>query len=186
MDLPAFEAGSRHYQELALTPERQVLNVDAYLNGKTSTEDNITHYGKPDVDEDAAVVPAGDFLAEPDASMYYVSIDPRGELAWEGNTFGYGGVSAHFLEVLTDQAGNAYKDFLRRKRISYIIAGGEQIEYGLMLSKLHGARHQAAHGGRRRSYQLVLPAKRPPGRGLHGAGSDRQRRPERPAFLYRP
>ncbi|MGO2541826.1 dihydrofolate reductase family protein [Specibacter sp. AOP5-B1-6] len=138
MDLPAFDAGSRHYQDLALTPEQQVLNVDAYLNGKTSTEDNITHYGKPDVDEDAGEVPAGDFLAEPDASMYYVSIDPRGELAWEENTFGYGGVPAHFLEVLTDQASNAYKDFLRRKRISYIIAGGEQIEYELMLSKLHG------------------------------------------------
>lgn len=138
MDLPAFEAGSRHYQDLALTPGRQVLNVDAYLNGKISTEDNITHYKKPDVDEPAAEVPAGDFLAEPDAGMYYVSIDPRGELAWEGNTFGYGGVPAHFLEVLTDQASNAYKDFLRRKRTSYIIAGGEQIDYGLMLSKLHG------------------------------------------------
>lgn len=138
MDLPAFEAGSRHYQDLALTPERQVLNVDAYLNGKTSTEDNITHYKKPDVDEHAPDVPAGDYLAEPDASMYYVSIDPRGELALDDNTFGYGGVPAHFLEVLTDLASNAYKDFLRRKRISYIIAGGEQIDYELMLSKLHG------------------------------------------------
>lgn len=138
MDLPAFEAGSQHYQDLALTPERQVLNIDAYLNGKTSTEDNITHYNKPDLDEQAADVPAGDFLAEPEAGMYYVSIDPRGELAWEDNTFGYGGVPAHFLEVLTDQASNAYKDFLRRKRISYIIAGGEQVDYELMLSKLHG------------------------------------------------
>ncbi|AIX99998.1 pyrimidine reductase [Arthrobacter sp. PAMC 25486] len=138
MDLPAFEAGSQHYQDLALTPERQVLNIDAYLNGKTSTEDNITHYNKPGLDEQAADVPAGDFLAEPEAGMYYVSIDPRGELAWEDNTFGYGGVPAHFLEVLTDQASNAYKDFLRRKRISYIMAGGEQVDYELMLSKLHG------------------------------------------------
>ncbi|WP_093186925.1 dihydrofolate reductase family protein [Sanguibacter gelidistatuariae] len=64
-------------------------------------------------------------------------IDPRGELAWSASTFGYGGVQAHFLEVLTDQASNAYKDYLRRNRVSYIIAGTEQIDYVVMLSKLH-------------------------------------------------
>src|SRR5690242_3765407 len=35
----AFEAASRLYRDIALTPEKQVLNIDAYLNGKTSTED---------------------------------------------------------------------------------------------------------------------------------------------------
>lgn len=120
-----------------MTPQKQVLDIDAYLNGKTSTEDNITHYRVPAVDENPAEVPAGDHIAEPDAEMYYVSIDPRGELAFETNTFGYGGVPAHFIEVLTDAASNAYRDFLRRKRISYIIAGDDQVDYALMLHKLH-------------------------------------------------
>ena len=92
MDLPAFKAGSRHYQDIALTPERQVLNIDAYLNGKESTQANITHYKVSEVDEHAAEVPAGDYFAEPGIGMYYISIDPRGELAWETNMFGYGGV----------------------------------------------------------------------------------------------
>lgn len=137
MDMPGFHAGSQLYQELALTPGKQVLNVDAYLNGKTSTEDNITHYRTPEVNEDAPPVPEGDYFAEPDAQMYYISIDPRGELAFESNTFGYGGVPTHFIEVLTDAASNAYKDFLRRKQISYIIAGDDQVDYALMLDKLH-------------------------------------------------
>lgn len=109
MDLPGFYAGSQHYQDLALTPGKQVLNIDAYLNGKTSTEDNITHYRTPEVNEDAPPVPEGDYFAEPDAQMYYISIDPRGELAFESNTFGYSGVPTHFIEVLTDAASNAYK-----------------------------------------------------------------------------
>ena len=88
MDLPEFETGSRHYQNSALAPGKQVLDIDAYFNGKTSTEVNITRYRTPDVDEQAAEVPAGDFLAEPDMDMYYISIDPRGELARESNTFG--------------------------------------------------------------------------------------------------
>ncbi|MEX1272193.1 MAG: RibD family protein [Acidimicrobiia bacterium] len=68
--------------------------------------------------------------------MFYVSIDPRGELAWDESTFGYGGVQAHVLEVLTDSASNAYRDFLRRRAISYIIAGDHQVDYELMLAKL--------------------------------------------------
>lgn len=138
MDLPEFEAGSQHYQDLALTPGKQQLDIGAYLNGKTSTQDNITHYGTPAVDEDAAQVPSGDHVAVPGAEMYYVSIDPRGELAWEVNSFGYGGVPAHVLEVLTEAASNAYKDFLRRQGISYIVAGQDQVDYAVMLDKLRG------------------------------------------------
>jgi len=149
MDLPEFRSGSQHYRDIALTPGRQVLDVDAYLNGKVSTQDNITHYKTPDVDEGAAEVPAGDFLAEPEAGMYYISIDPRGELAWETNMFGYGGVQAHFIEMLSEKASNAYKDYLRRKRVSYIIAGKEQIDYGLMLDKLYalGVKRLMVGGG---------------------------------------
>ncbi|ANE04336.1 dihydrofolate reductase family protein [Corynebacterium crudilactis] len=138
MDLPGFYAGSQHYQDLALTPGKKVLGIDAYLNGKTSTEDNITHYRTPELNADAVQVPEGDYFAVSNAAMYYISIDPRGELAFDTNTFGYGGVPTHFIEVLTDAASNAYKDFLRRKQISYIIAGEQQVDYALMLHKLHG------------------------------------------------
>lgn len=82
--------------------------------------------------------PAFAHIAAPDAELYYVSIDPRGELAWEFNSFGYGGVPAHVIEVLTDAATNAYKDFLRRQGISYIIAGDEQVDHEVMLAKLGG------------------------------------------------
>src|SRR5699024_12268922 len=69
--------------------------------------------------------------------MYYLSIDPRGELAFEENTFGYGDVPSHIIEILTEQASNAYKDFLRKKKISYIIAGKSQIDYEVMLDKYY-------------------------------------------------
>lgn len=40
------------------------------------------------------------------------------------------------LEVLTGRASNAYKAFLRERGISYIIAGGESLDYALALRKL--------------------------------------------------
>ncbi|MBU5593854.1 RibD family protein [Amphibacillus sp. MSJ-3] len=137
MDLQEFKEASRQYQELSLDPQKQQFNIQAYLNGKTSTEDNITFYKKPALNENADPVPKGDYIADTNASMYYLSIDPRGELAFEDNSYGYGDVASHIVEVLTEQASHAYKDFLRRKKISYIIAGKDQIDYEVMLDKLY-------------------------------------------------
>jgi riboflavin biosynthesis pyrimidine reductase len=141
MNLREFEEASRQYQELALDPEKQHFGIQGYLNGKTTTEDNMTFYKKPELDENAAPVPAGDYVADPDASMYYLTIDTRGELAFEENTFGYGGVPSHIVVVLTERVSNAYKDFLRTKKISYIIAGKEQIDYEVMLDKFYNIFH---------------------------------------------
>ncbi|HLR68344.1 MAG TPA: hypothetical protein VK105_14640 [Virgibacillus sp.] len=77
MNLKEFEEASRQYQELSLNPEKQEFDIQGYLNGKTSTEDNITFYKKPDLDQHAAPVPEGDFVADANAPMYYLSIDPR-------------------------------------------------------------------------------------------------------------
>ncbi|MEG0749976.1 MAG: 5-amino-6-(5-phosphoribosylamino)uracil reductase, partial [Carnobacterium sp.] len=150
MDLPEFKEASRQYQELSINPEKQQFGIHGYLNGKTTTEDNMTHYKTPKLDENAAPVPEGDYVADPDAPMYYLSIDARGELAFEENFSDYGDVSSHIVEVLTEQASNAYKDFLRKKKISYIIAGKEQINYEAMLDKfynLFGIKRMMVGGG---------------------------------------
>ena len=57
MDLHEFKEASRQYQELALDPEKQQFNIQGYLNGKTTTKDNMTFYKKPDLDENAPLVP---------------------------------------------------------------------------------------------------------------------------------
>lgn len=137
MDLQEFKEGSRQYQELALNPDKQQFGVQGYLNGKTTTEDNMTFYKEPKLDENAAPVPEGDYVADPNAPMYYLAMDTRGELAFEENFSDYGGVSAHIVVALTERVPNAYKDFLRKKKISYIIAGENQIDYDVMLDKFY-------------------------------------------------
>lgn len=107
-----------------------------WLSGRVTTDDNFTFYQKPDLDEHAAAVPEGDFLAQPDFGMFYVSIDPHGKLGWKSSTLHYVDTTAHVIEVLTEQAGNSYKAFLRKLGISYIIAGKTELDYHLALSKL--------------------------------------------------
>lgn len=106
-----------------------------WLSGRVTTDDNFTFYEKPELDETAPAVPDGDFVAE-ETGMYYVSVDPSGKLGWKDSTLRYVDTTAHVLEVLTGKASNAYKAFLRKLGISYIIAGEDALDYGLALTKL--------------------------------------------------
>lgn len=106
-----------------------------WLSGRVTTDDNFTFYEKPELNEQAPPVPEGDFVAKR-TSMYYVSVDPSGKLGWKDSTLTYIDTTAHVIEVLTGRASNAYKDFLRRLGISYIIAGAETLDYALAMEKL--------------------------------------------------
>ena len=53
-----------------------------------------------------------------------------GRLGWESSTLRYGDTAAHVIELLTEQASGAYRLFLRRLGISYIVAGRTELDYG--------------------------------------------------------
>ncbi|MBS0582960.1 MAG: RibD family protein [Proteobacteria bacterium] len=109
----------------------------AWLCGRVTTDDNFTFYKKPALDESAPAVPEGDYVALADAKMHYVSVDPSGKLGWETNIVNYEDrPPAHVVEVLTEKASNAYRAFLRRMEISYIIAGKDQLDCKLAAEKL--------------------------------------------------
>lgn len=107
-----------------------------WLSGRVTTDDNFTFYEKPELDENVQQVEEGDFVAQPDAGMYYVSVDPSGKLGWKSSELTYIDTHAHVLEILTNKASNAYKAFLRKLGISYIIAGEDALDYGLAMNKL--------------------------------------------------
>ena len=100
-----------------------------------TTDDNFTHYRAPALTPGAPTVPEGDFVAQ-QAPMYYVSVDPKGKLGWESATLTYETTTAHVIEVLTEEASNDYKAFLRKLGISYILAGKDRLDYALALEKL--------------------------------------------------
>lgn len=111
----------------------------ALLNGRTTVEDNFTFYKTPDVDESAAPVPAGDFLADDGKTGFYLIVtDSKGRVAWEEGqlTDFYGHEKAQVVEVLSEQATNAYKAYLRKKGVSYLICGKDSIDLELTCRKL--------------------------------------------------
>lgn len=134
MDAPECGPASEVFYEIAFGKGRTYQH-QGWLSGRVTTEDNFTFNRKPDLDEGAESAPEGDFAAK-QTDMYYVSIDPSGKLGWDSDTLTYEDTTAHVLEVLTGRASNAYKAFLRKLGVSYIIAGEEELDYGLAMSKL--------------------------------------------------
>lgn len=102
-----------------------------------TTDENFTFYEKPELDENAPPAPDGDYVAVDGATMHYVSVDPSGKIGWKSNTLRYADRSAaHVIEVLTKKASNAYRAFLRKREISYVIAGKEHLDCALAAQKL--------------------------------------------------
>lgn len=135
MDIEESEAAGTVFYDIAFGKD-PYYHHQGWLSGRITTDDNFTLYKEPELDEHAPAVPEGDYVADPNFGMYYVSVDPSGKLGWESSELIYEDTTAHVLEVLTGKAGNAYKAFLRKLGISYIIAGEETLNYSLAMEKL--------------------------------------------------
>lgn len=82
--------------------------------------------------------PKEDYIAASDAAHYIVSVDPKGTLGWESNYIvKRNRPKAHVIEVLTEAVSNDYLGYLHTFDISYIFAGKEQLDCGVLLEKLH-------------------------------------------------
>lgn len=132
MDTTAIKGPAEEYERTNAS-----YNPQAWLCGRVTTDENFTHFRQPDLDENAPAVPEGDYVAVEEAGMHYVSVDPSGRIGWQDNTLRYKDrPAAHVIEVLTGKASNAYRAFLRGKRISYIVAGEDRLDCRLAAEKL--------------------------------------------------
>lgn len=116
------------------------MNADAWLYGTTTTKE-FTNSCKP-VLEEADSVPEGDFIAEDQAELYYISVDVNGEIGWESGTFCIRGKNkAHVIEILTQSTPASYKAYLRARGVSYIVAGETQLDCRAAMEKLYREFH---------------------------------------------
>ena len=130
------QKSQREYYNLFLGENAYYKKHKGWLCGKATSEANFTKDNRLDIDESVTFVPEGDFIADADVEMYYFSVDASGSLPWNQNTINYFDTTAHVVAVITNRASEAYKDMLRRKNISYIIAGDEQLDLKEAVSKI--------------------------------------------------
>ncbi|KAH0794924.1 RibD family protein [Histomonas meleagridis] len=116
---------------------QKTFNFNAFLCGRVTIDEGFTKFEKPDLDENAPKVEEGDYVAGEKTEIYFCAVDPSGKLGWKSNNLKYEDYpEAHIIEILTEKVTNQYLAFLRKMKISYIIAGKEHIDCELAAKKL--------------------------------------------------
>ncbi len=115
---------------------RGEYQAQAWLYGTTTTKE-FTGFKKPAVEELTGEVPEGDYVAGTELGLYYVSLDTLGEIAWESGTYQRAGrPDSHVIEILTETTPLAYRAYLRRQGVSYILAGTDALDCKVAAQKL--------------------------------------------------
>lgn len=116
------------------------FNFQAIIMGRTTIDDNRTLYKKPEIYENDVPLPEGDFLTGA-KGPFLIAVDGKGKLAWEEKRAEENGISMDIVEILTESASMGYKDFLRRKGISYLICGKDKVDLPLACRKIKNLLH---------------------------------------------
>lgn len=132
MGTPSARAAGGEYAVI-----RSAYHADAWLYGTVTTKE-FTDDRKPDMDPKEICTDQEDYVAQNQAELYYVSVDALGEIGWESGTFHKAGrPDSHVIEVLTGQAPAAYRAYLRKRGVSYILAGEDSLDCRIACEKLY-------------------------------------------------
>jgi riboflavin biosynthesis pyrimidine reductase len=111
--------------------------ADAWMCGRITMEP-LARRVRPEAEvarEHAGSAPREDFRAPGAYDSFAFAIDPSGRLAWEANDIG----GDHVVAILSGRVSDEYLAFLRERGVSYLLAGGRDVDLSLALEKI-GAR----------------------------------------------
>lgn len=116
-------------------------HADAFACGRVTMEESFTHGYQPNLSGFAdIIIQREDYIADKDTGFFAVAFDRHGRLGWQTAKIidddpGYD--NAHIIEVLCEDASDAYLAYLQSIGVSYIFAGKEELNLSLALDKLY-------------------------------------------------
>jgi riboflavin biosynthesis pyrimidine reductase len=108
----------------------ETLNGDAWICGRTTMQQHFAD-GTFVAKSKKPAGPQAPFVAKR-AESYAICVDTRGTLLWNGGDLD----GDHLICILSEQAADDYLADLRRKQISYIVAGRESVDLAGALEQL--------------------------------------------------
>lgn len=124
------------YFDLFLGKDRYYTKHRGWLSGTGTSKALMGETVDRELPAPAEVVPAGDFIADPDAQMFYFAVDRSGKLRWDKSSFSYFDVEAHIVELIPASASDTFKAHLRSVGVSYILAGNEELDMSQAVDKI--------------------------------------------------
>lgn len=121
---------------------RMNYNCSATLYGAKTMAETYAEGWVENLPQASKAYAREDYLASSDVAYYFVTIDPKGSIAYaEKYIEKKGRPRVHAVEVLLESVSDDYIAYLRSKEISYIFGGKEELDPSLVMKKLHGLFH---------------------------------------------
>lgn len=108
------------------------FNSQAWMVGRVTMEKDFTEGKKPEPVKPKQPIQRKPFIGDPEATSYAVAVDAKGKLGWDQNEID----GDHVIEILSDSVSDDYLQYLQNKRISYIFAGKEHLDFASALRQL--------------------------------------------------
>lgn len=125
------------YFDLFLGDNRHYSKHRGWLSGSGTSQALMGDDSETkELAEPTEPVPDGDFIADPEASMFYFAVDSSAKLQWQRNSFEYLGVHAHIVELIPANASDAFKAYLRSVGVSYILAGDDTLDMSVAVERI--------------------------------------------------
>jgi riboflavin biosynthesis pyrimidine reductase len=123
---PSSKQLTREYERTART-----FKADAWIAGRISMQ---PYGGKAKIPRATSRGRdlRSDFIANPSARSYAITIDPSGKIPWKSNNID----GEHVITVLSRRASDNYLAFLQDKGVSYLFSGRREIDLKSVLRRL--------------------------------------------------
>lgn len=148
----------RLYYELMLGQNRAFTKHRGWISGSGTSQAIMGEPAKAELAEPSEPIPAGDYIAQPDAEMFYFAVDSSGKLLWNQDSFDYFEISAHIVELIPANVSEAFKAHLRSVGVSYIIAGQDTLDMAEAVEKigqLFGMEELMLGGGAHLNWSMI-------------------------------
>ena len=127
-DRPFKKRASDLYESLA-----QKFRFDAWICGRVTMQE-ISHGDDYPRGLAKVAIPRVHHFTKRDATIYAVSIDPHGKVAWKSNQ----ALDSHIVEVVTEAVADDYLAYLQSIGVSYIFGGKTEIDLARVVAILAG------------------------------------------------
>lgn len=129
---PLSAEGRAQYELVHATYE-----ADGWLCGRVTLEQHFAAGARPDAEvaREHDGSPREDFVASGEHESFAFAVDPRGRLVWESGDID----GDHVVAILSQRVSDEYLAFLRKRGVSYLLAGTVDVDLPLALEKI-GAR----------------------------------------------
>ena len=131
------------------------LKADGFICGRITMEGSFTGGWYPDLSQYEPCTEKDDYIAASLSGFYAVAFDTNGKLGWKSDKItdpdgdpGYDG--AQIIEIISENVDARYLSYLRKKGITYIFCGKNEIDVTIALEKLSniiGCRKLLLEGG---------------------------------------